>query len=180
MARIHTNVSQSGKQTDEGRNKEGSSILPPDGHLIYVSLWRRQVASACLAMFSLLYLSVGISAFAIGTLTGVTLGVVCLVMAVISVRATLSGLMLEDEGMRLRTPLRTYRWKWNEIERFDLRPRGYSPRFRIHLRDGRIRKVRGGFFAKQAKEEERLQALFEALAARLEAGQSAQTEASAN
>lgn len=58
----------------------------------------------------------------------------------------------------MRMALWTYHWRWGEIERFELKPRGYIPRLRIHLRGGRVEKVRG-FFARRP-EEERAQALF--------------------
>lgn len=80
---------------------------------------------------------------------------------------TLSGVIFESQGVKARTVWRTYHWAWDEIERFELRDRGEVPRFQIHLRDGTTQGFLG-FFARSSTQEARGQALFEALANRLE------------
>jgi hypothetical protein len=90
--------------------------------------------------------------------------------AVGSARLAMSGVMLEPEGIKVRSAWRTHHWGWNEIERFELRERGHIPRLRIHLRNGKIKKA-VGFFARSPAQEERCQALFRGLEERLQAEQ---------
>jgi len=148
-----------------------ASVLPPDGTLIYVSEWRQTAGWIVFGWFGLGSLSIAVVAPFLGSIAGFGIALGALVNAAFCARAAMTGISLEPGGMRLRTVLRTYHWTWNEIERFELKPRGYIPRLRIHLRDGRVKKSRG-FFARRRSEEERCQALFQALVERLEAGKS--------
>jgi hypothetical protein len=147
------------------------TVLPPDGKLIIVSQWRRQITWGVFILFALCDLSIAIVAFTLGNLNGFALGLACLLFAAFSLLAPMTGLSLERQGIRVRMALWTYHWSWNQVARFELKPRGYIPRLRIHLRDGRVKKVRGGFFTRRPEEEERAQALVNALEERLKAEQ---------
>jgi hypothetical protein len=147
-----------------------TDILPPNGHLVYASSVRHQITWLAFGWFALIDLVVAATALALGSFAGVALGVGCVVLAIWSLRIPTTGLVLEEHGIRLRTAFWTYKWHWDEVRRFELKPRGYIPRFRIHLTDGRIKKA-GGFFARRPTEEERSQALVAALTDRLRAEQ---------
>lgn len=121
--------------------------------------------------FALGNLSIAVVALSLGKPKGFALGFAGLLFAAFCLRAPLTGLAVEHEGIKVRTAVRTYHWSWSEIKQFELKPRGYIPRLRIHLRDGRVKKARG-FFARRPEEEERCQALFRALEERLKAEQS--------
>lgn len=151
---------------------ENAHILPPDGTLIYVAEWRRLMTWGVFGVFACGSGSIAIGGLILGSTAGAGLAIGSLATAVFCVRAAMTGLSLERNGIRLRTMPRTYHLSWDEIDRFELKPRGYPPRFRIHLRDGRVKKARG-FSASLPKEEERLQALFRALEVRLETGHDA-------
>jgi hypothetical protein len=85
-------------------------------------------------------------------------------------RVSMSGIITESWGIKARNTLRTYSWRWDEIDHFELRARGEVPRFRVHLSDGRIQGFLG-FFARSTEQEERGQAFFRELAKRLEVEQ---------
>jgi len=145
-----------------------SNILPPDGKVIWVSHWRQQLVLTYFVVFALLFLGIAIRAFAIGS-TGYLLGMGALAWGAWSIRIPLTGLILEPQGIKVRTPLWTYQYSWQEVKSFELVERPISPyaqRFRIHLSAGRVRKVRG-FFARGSDEEERRQEMMKALEARL-------------
>lgn len=84
-----------------------------------------------------------------------------------SIRMPLSGVILEQRGVKARSLWRTYHWQWDEIEKFELRNRGETPRFRVHLTDGSSKGFLG-FFARSPEQEKKGQLLFEALEERLE------------
>lgn len=165
---MHTDLRFYAKRSNYLMENNETSVLPPDGKLIYITPWRREIAGACLLLLGLMNLSLGITALLLGKPAGILLGLFSFAMAAFSIRAAMGGLMLEQSGVKLRTPVWTYRWEWSEVECFELKPRGYTPRLRIHLRSGRVKKVRGGFFAGTPSEEKRCQAFFRALEARLE------------
>lgn len=146
-----------------------TSILPPDGTIIRVSQWRGQMAWIPAALYA--FFAVWSAAYAIqkGVPAAALLGVLGFgFAAVLSARMALSGVILESRGIKARGTWRTYDWRWEEIEGFELRERGEMPRFRIHLRNGKTLGLRG-FFARSSEQEARGQALFRALEARLEA-----------
>lgn len=139
--------------TAQARN---ALILPPDGTLIYVSEWRRMIVWVGFGYFALGSFSIAVAALLLGSLAGLGIAIGSFVNAAFCARMPMTGISLEPGGVRLRTALRTYHWTWDEIERFELKPRGYIPRLRIHLRDGRVKKSRG-LFARRRSEEERCQ-----------------------
>lgn len=147
------------------------SILPPDGTIIYVSVWRQTIAWFFFGWLALGSLYVAVVAALLGSLAGFGLAIGALANAGFCGRAAMAGVSLEQRGVKLRTPWWTYRWRWDEVDRFELKPRGYIPRLRIHLRNGRSKRAIG-FFARGTKEEERCQALFQALETRLKMEQS--------
>jgi hypothetical protein len=145
-----------------------STILPPDGTILRVSQWRRQSGWIPTAIFAFLAIGTLIEvvqeSHPVSALVGpLGLGLVALGFA----RMSLSGVILESQGVKARTVWRTYHWTWDEIERFELRDRGEVPRFQIQLRDGTTRGFLG-FFARSPAQEAKGQALFEALRNRLE------------
>jgi Bacterial PH domain len=79
----------------------------------------------------------------------------------------MAGILVESEGIKARKANGTSRWRWDEIERLELRERGERRRLRVHLRNGTTEKL-SGFFAWSEKEEVKSQALFRALEERLE------------
>jgi hypothetical protein len=146
-----------------------ASILPLDGTIIRVSQWRRQMAWVPAVFYA--FFAVCSAAYALqkGVPAAALLGVLGFgFAAVLSARAALSGVILESGGVKARGTWRTYYWRWEEIECFELRERGEMPRFRIRLRNGKTPGFRG-FFARSPEQEARGQALFRALEARLEA-----------
>lgn len=152
--------------TSNNRVVDGTS-LPPDGTLIRVSPWRRQVMWVGIVVLVFVDISVLVKVIELGRLVGVLPALASVFSAIVAIRMSLSGVMLLSGGVKARNIWWTYHWQWNEIERFELRERGETPRFRIRLRDG---KVKGflGFFARSSSQEERGQALFRALEKRLE------------
>jgi hypothetical protein len=148
-----------------------STKLPPDGTIIRVSPWRRQIFWLGAVGMGVLTVGVVIHAMQISRPAAAleSLGFVLFGLAL--ARMAICGVIVEGSGIKARSTFRTYRWRWEEIERFELRKRGETPRFRVHMRDG---KVRGflGFFARSSEEEARAQELFEALEDRLQAERS--------
>ena len=170
MGQIHPDARTIRTGASDESSKGTAATLPPDGHLVYASSFRYQVTWAAFGLFALMDLAIAVTAFALGTVAGAALGTACLILAAWSLRIPTTGLVLEKDGIRLRTAFWTYRWDWHEIRRFELKPRGNIPRFRIHLCDGQTKKARG-FFARGPSEEERSQALVAALVDRLKAEQ---------
>jgi hypothetical protein len=157
---------------DEGATSPRGAVLPSDGKLIFVSKWRRQVVVACFLCFALIYVAIAVASFTHGSTFGVLWGTGALVWGVWAIRIPLTGLILEPQGIKVRAPLWTYHYSWQEIKSFELVERPISPyaqRFLIHLSDGRVRKVRG-FFARGSAEEEGRQEIMKALEARLAQG----------
>lgn len=153
-----------------GNDTQASKVdLPPDGTLIRVSQWRRRMAWIPTVLYALFALWSPVYAIQEGVPAAMLIGVLGFgFAAAVSARMALGGVILEPNGVKARNIWRTYHWRWDEIERFELRQRGEVPRFRIHLRDG---KVRGflGFFARSPAQEARGQAFFKALQERLRA-----------
>jgi PH (Pleckstrin Homology) domain-containing protein len=85
-------------------------------------------------------------------------------------RAAMAGIIVDSEGIKARKAIRTSRWRWDEIERLELREPGERRRLRVHLRNGTTHKL-SGFFAWSEKEEAKSQVLFRALEERLEVEQ---------
>lgn len=146
----------------------GTLDLPQDGTIIRVSQWRRQVTWIPSAIFAFLASGTLIEFIhesqPIAALFGpVSLGFCAAGFA----RMALAGVILEPYGVKARTFWRTYRWNWDEIERFELRKRGEMPRFQIHLTDGHTKGFLG-FFARSPNQEARGAALFRAMEQRLE------------
>lgn len=69
--------------------------------------------------------------------------IVALVALVIAVRGWRAGLYVNDQVLMLRNPFRTYRFNWNEIERFRIGSRALfpGPATLLDLRDGRTLNV---------------------------------------
>lgn len=146
-----------------------TSVLPPDGRLIRVSQWRQQIVWLCFGGFALLYVNAAVHAFLAGSVYGVLLGLGLLVGGGISLRVPTTGLILEKQGVKVRSPLWTRHYAWGEIGCFELVGHPVSPymhRLRIHLLDGGVKKARG-FFARGHDEEARQKILFQALQERL-------------
>jgi len=152
----------------DGSPLRNDNVLPPDGKVIWVVQWRQQLVLTYFIVFALMFLGIALSGFLIGS-AGYLLGLGALAWAAWAVRVPLTGLILEPQGIKVRAPLWTYQYSWQEVESFELIERPISPyahRFRIHLSDGRVRKVRG-FFARGSAEEKRRQEVMKALQARL-------------
>jgi hypothetical protein len=111
-----------------------------------------------------------VHAVQIGRPAAILQGLPYAILAAFIARGAMNGVIVEPWGVKARTTFRTYRWRWDEIERFELREKGETPRFRVHLRNGRARGFLG-FYARTAAEEEKSQALFKALEERLETEQ---------
>lgn len=148
------------------RSATSASILPPDGALIRVTESRRKILWVGAAGFGFVGFSVIISAIQVERPIAILPALVAGGLIVVSFRLPLSGVILERTGLKGRNLWWTYRWRWYEIERFELRQRGDTPRFQVHTRDG---KVRGflGFFSRTPEEERRAEELFQALQHRL-------------
>lgn len=146
----------------EAQGAIGRTVLPPDGAIVEVSPWRRQLGWIVAAVFLSIDAVILINAIKIASLAAAGLGLFAIALAVFAVRMPLSGLTLSNEGIQLRSAWWTYRWRWEEVGRFELRDRGNIPRLRIHLRNGKVQKARG-FTARKPTEEERCRALFDAL-----------------
>lgn len=166
MAQDHTKSTRRSPAFETEGRAVAASALPADGKLIHASPWRQQITVGFFVWVALGNLSVAVVAFTLGSSKGLALGVGSLLFAAFCLRAPLTGLAVEHEGIKVRTAVWTYHWSWREIEYFELKPRGYIPRLRIHLSDGRVKKARG-FFARRPEEEERCQALFRGLQERL-------------
>lgn len=162
------------KLVTDGDIKESTAILPPDGTIIRVSQWRQQIAWIPTVLYGLFALWSPVFAAQKGSpLAGRIIGVLGFgFAAAVSARMALSGVMIEHEGIKARSAWWTSHWRWEEIERFELRARGELPRFRVHLRDGQVRGFLG-FFARSPVQEARSKELFRALEQRLRAEQDA-------
>jgi hypothetical protein len=155
-------------QSDRGLTDD--SLLPPDGTIIRVSDWRRQALWAATAIFasfaaSLVVYTIQVQEPAI--LLG-ALGYGC--GAALFGRGALQGVILEPDGIKARGTLRTYQWRWDEIEHFELRERGETPRFRVHLRNGTTKGFLG-FFSRTAEQESKARMMLKALDERLKVEQ---------
>lgn len=143
-----------------------SQTLPAEGTIIRVSAWRRQVlwALACLPII----FAVCVLVFAIksGQPAASLIIAVYGLFAFVLARGALGGIVLSENGIKARSTWRTYRWRWNEIEKCELRKKGETPRFRVHLVNGRVHGYLG-FYARTQEDEERGQELFAALEERL-------------
>jgi hypothetical protein len=82
-------------------------------------------------------------------------------------RGAVVGLEVKDGGVRVRLMFWTYRWRWDEIERFDLRGTVYTPSLRVTLKDGTERGI-VGLAARTRGEKERAERIFTELNRRLE------------
>jgi hypothetical protein len=140
--------------------------LPPDGTIIRVSPWRRQIFWVGAAGMGFLALCVISYAVQIGRPAVALEAIGVFLMGLASARWAICGVAIDSSGLKARSTFRTFNWRWDEIERFELRERGETPRFQVHLKNG---KVRGflGFFARSPEEEERARELFQALQTRL-------------
>jgi len=143
--------------------------LLSDGRLIYVSQKRRQIVSAVFLCYALIFLAIAIAAYSLGSLFGVLWGTGALAWGAWVLRIPRTGLIVEQQGIKIRSPLWTYHYPWREVQAFELIERPISPymyRLRVHLRDGSVRKVRG-FFARGPAEEEKRRLMLRALEERL-------------
>jgi hypothetical protein len=111
-----------------------------------------------------------------GQLAGVIAVVGFAVFTVFLARAAIAGMVLDNDGIKVRGAIRTNRWRWDEVERFELQEQGSKPRLRVYLIDGTTQGIYG-FYARSVEEEARSQALFRALEERLEAEQAKRTNA---
>jgi hypothetical protein len=112
-----------------------SSVLPPDGKLMYVSGWRHAVVWGACGWFALMDLSVAGKAVEIGGASALGLASFALLNAAFALRIPRIGLRTERDGVRLRTPLWSYRWPWYAVDRFELLENGAIFPFRICLRN---------------------------------------------
>jgi hypothetical protein len=145
--------------------------LPPDGTPIRVSPRGAQVAWISAAIYALLAIGVASYGIQIGRpIVGFAfLGFV--LAAVSSLRNVKSGIVLGVEGVTGRGRWwRTDRWRWDEIDHFELREQDEKLRLRVHLCNGEAKKF-AGFSTRSLEEEERAQALIRALRMRLESEQ---------
>ncbi len=94
-------------------------------------------------------------------------GIFILVWASFFLRIATVGVMVESNGLKARTFLRTYHWRWDEIEGFELLDTVYSPSLQVRLRDGRVKGV-VGLAARGPRERERATKIFAELNRRLE------------
>lgn len=147
-----------------------SVSLPPDGTIVRVSPWRHYALWAPVFIYIAFTIFGPIYALNRGKPAASVFSVVFAFLVIVSVRMARSGVMLAKDGVTGRTTWRTYRWAWEDIERFELRKRGEVPRFQIHLKSGRSYGFRG-FFARTPEEEARGAALLKALEERLESEQ---------
>jgi hypothetical protein len=142
--------------------------LPPDGTPIRIGAWRVKVIWAGTVVVGLIALSVLIEAIQIHNFMALLSAAAAMLALVVFVRMPLSGVIFEKRGVKARTVWRTYRWRWYEIESFELREKGEKPRFRVRLRNGQTMGF-VGFFTQTDAEEKEGQALFRAVQTRLEA-----------
>lgn len=145
------------------------SFLPPDGRIVEVSPWRRQLGWVLTVAFGYLGIAAIVKLFQSGKIDSASPAITLylLVMIGLAVRLPLCGLLLEQTGVKLRGLAWTHQWSWSQIDHFELKERGCIPRLRIHLSDGKVKRV-PGFMARSPSQEERCQALFRALEQRLE------------
>lgn len=152
----------------EFAHPEDAVTLPPDGAFIEVSPWRRQLGWILTVVFGSMALFAMGKVLQKGDVAAIPIALYQLIIAGLAVRLPLCGLLLEQSGVKLRTLVWTHRWSWGEIDRFELKERGYIPRLRVHLSNGKVKRA-PGFLARSTSQEERCQALFKALQERLEA-----------
>src|SRR3954463_9200947 len=98
-----------------------TAALPPDGTIIRVSEWRQQamwVATAIFAFFAFCILVYAAQRHRpIIALASLGYGFAASLFA----RSALAGIILEPQGVKARGIWRTYHWRWEEVERFELR-----------------------------------------------------------
>jgi Bacterial PH domain len=150
-----------------GEARHGVEVLPPDGTPLRANEWRQQVLWIVCACVGVLTVLVAASVIDRGRPAGLLAVAGYGLFAVVLARAAMAGLLLDDEGIKVRKAIKTRRWRWDEIERLELREPGERHRLRVHLRDGTTHKL-SGFFAWSAKEEAKSQELFRALQTRLD------------
>lgn len=153
---------------DEGT--PSGALLPEDGTIIRVSPWRRQLLWLGAALLIFINFSVVVQAIHIGRPIALVPVAVCVLATVIAFRIPMSGFVLEADGVRARSVWRNYFWRWDEIDRFELRERGEPRRLKIHLCDG-SRYGFSGFFARSTAQEERGRSLLVSLEERLKSEQ---------
>lgn len=160
---------------------DSGATLPPDGTLLCANKWRRQVLWIVCASAGVLTGLVAASVIDRGHPVSLLAVAGYGIFSVILARAAMAGIVLESDGIKARKAVKTWRWRWDEIERLELREPGERLRLRVHLRDGTIHKL-SGFFAWSTKEEAEARALFRALQARTdqEHARLAQTAAGAS
>jgi hypothetical protein len=141
--------------------------LPRDGTPVYVSEWRRAVLWLPVVVYSL----IGIGLFVVFLSEGAQIvkfiaPLAFGLTAAASVRMAVAGLILGPTGVEARGFTRTRSWRWDEISRFEIRPRR-MPRLAIVLKSGAEVGVYG-FYASSSKERERAESLLAALESRRE------------
>lgn len=145
-----------------------TSELPPDGTIIRVSQFLQRFGWVPVALFAFFSVGMLVQNVEKGLSVLALIGPVGAGLAAVTfARIRISGLILESWGLIARTTFRTYRWTWAEVDDFELRERGRVPRLMVHLRDGGAKGVTG-FSARTSTEDQRSQALFNALERRLE------------
>jgi hypothetical protein len=94
------------------------------------------------------------------------LGVALLLFSLLCGRVAMLGVVLEDDGIKVRTWFRTYRLKWAEIEDFELRGTVFRTSLHVRLVDGRVIGAQG-LAARTDSERQRAQEIFADLKRRL-------------
>jgi len=142
-------------------------IVPADGTIIRISEWRRQVLWAVAVVPAFFAICVLVYAIRASQPAALIMTAGYGLFAFVIARGALGGIVLGADGVKARSTWRTYHWQWDEIEKFELRKKGETPRLRVHLTNGRVHGFLG-FYARTQEDEERGQELFAALEARLE------------
>jgi hypothetical protein len=142
-------------------------VLPPDGTIIYVSEWRREILWIPVVVYGFLGICViGLSLSRGSPLAAVVGALIFSAVVALSVQTAFRGVALSPQGVTARG-WRTHRWSWGEIERFELLEQGRKMRFVVHLHNGKSHRF-GGFLASSQEEEDRAQRIFQAMVQRLE------------
>jgi hypothetical protein len=156
------------KSNESGGGKD-TAKLPPDGTPVYVSDWRRNALWISVVVYGVTGLCILAYLIAKGSVLVVVVYLLIYALAVAaSARAAITGLILASDGVIVRSLLRTRRWHWDEILRFELQREG-RPRLLLKLRgDGRCVGIYG-FYARSKEERSRAAELLAALERRREA-----------
>lgn len=152
------------------QGEEKQDYLPSNGTIVRVAAWRRQGLWFCSAAAASLAICVIVYAVSSGRPVAATGALGYLAFAGGLTRGAMSGVVVEENGIKARNIWKTYHWRWDEIDRFELREKGENPRFQVHLRNGQVRGFLG-FYARSDEEEARAQHLAESLQVRLERDQ---------